>query len=424
MKSYVKDTYTNLKTRTLLHGYSGMSNGEKKSVYNVLKYLACREKPIFDYENLHESQIEGGDHINKDLTNVIKSSETYDEIKKQIDGCSTDECLFAHAILAYHIDPKSLLLLTTAIHSRVRPMLDGGKDGWFDNFSLNSYLYQLTTFVYQDHDDNDDSTYSIAKPKTPLINPQFELDNPHDLLFHLGNLYRCFKEFGIATKEELYELTKEEATNKLDKLVEKYPYFTYQCHGCDFFKLPDRSCSIKDIFQFCKRYPNTLVGGILNTETYESGRGQHWMCLLFRDSTAYLLCSQAGNFDSFHDNNELNLVSELNKYGFAQRHNPETIQKDNSNCGLYSTLFNLMALVQLDELNRGRQFNMNGGLKVRYKNKIHESTIESNVNAVAKQIPKFNIKEIVNQIGVNAKNINNKGIYQLKKRLIDWELKD
>ena len=143
MKSYVKDTYVNLKTRTLLHDCNGMSNGEKQSVYNVLKYLACREKSIFNYEY----QVEGGDHIKDDLTKVIKSSKTYDEIKKQIDGCKTDECLLAHAILAYHIDPKSLLLLTTAIHTRVRPMLDSGKDGWFDNFSLNSYLYQLTTFV-------------------------------------------------------------------------------------------------------------------------------------------------------------------------------------------------------------------------------------------------------------------------------------
>ena len=189
-------------------------------------------------------------------------------------------------------------------------------------------------------------------------------------------------------------------------------------HGCDFFKIPDRACTIKDIFQFTKRYPNTLVGGILNTETYESGRGQHWVCLLFRDSTAYLLCSQAGNFNSFHDKNEINLKSELNKYGFAQRYNNQSIQKDNSNCGLYSTLFNLMALIQLDDLNKGKRFGMTGGLKINHKNKIRN--LESKNDA--SQIPQFNITEIVKQIGVNAKNINNKGIYQLKKRLINWEL--
>ena len=411
MKSYVKDTYVDLKTRTLLHGFSGMTEGEKNSVYNVLRYLACKEKPIIK----HEFQAEGGDFIARDLSKVIKSSKTYDEIKKQIDGCKTDECLLAHAILAYHVDPKSLLLLTTAIHTRVKPMLDGGRDGWFDNFSLNSYLYQLTTFVYQDYDDNDKATYSISKPNSPLVKEEFKLEHPQDLLFHLGNLYRCFKEFGIASREEIYNLSNEEATNKLDHLIKKYPYFTYQCHGCDFFKYADRSCTIKDIFQFTKRYPNTLIGGILNTETYESGRGQHWVCLLFRDSTAYLLCSQSGNFDSFHDNNKLNLVSELNKYGFAQRHNPETIQKDNSNCGLYSTLFNLVALMQLDELNKGKKFNMNGGLKVKFKNNQQNRDSTST-------IPKLNISEIVKQIGINAKNMNSKGIYQLKKRLIDWKL--
>lgn len=421
MKSYVKDTYINLKTRTLLHGNNGMSDGEKKIVFNVLQYLATKKKPIV----YHKNQTDGGDFISNDLKKIIKSSNTYDEIKNKIDGCKTDECLMAHAILAFHIDPKSLLMLTTAIHTRVRPMLDSGKDGWFDNFTLNSYLYQLTTFVYQDYDNNDNSTYSIAKPKSNLINYKQRIDNPQDILFHLGNLYRCFKEFGIASKEEIYKLNNNEAINKLDKLVEKYPYFTYQCHGCDVFNISDRCCTIKDIFQFCKRYPHTLVGGILNTETYASGKGQHWVCIMFRDSTVYLLCSQAGNFNSFNDNSENNMISELIKYGFAQKYNTELIQKDNSNCGLYSTLFNLVAIMQLDEINKNNSVNLHGGkhLKIKPKNNNFkfENKSENNLNKNI-IIPKLNISKIVNQIGINAKGMNSKGIYQLKKRLVDWEL--
>lgn len=410
IKSYIKDTYVNLKTRTLLHNHNGMSDGEKRSVYNVLKYLATREKPIFN----HETQYNGGNFITSDLTNIIKSSSNYDEIKSKIEGCKTDECLMAHAILAYHIDPKSLLMLTTAIHTRVKPMLDDGKNGWFDNFSLNSYLYQLTTFVYEDFEDNDSSTYTIAKPRTILINESIKLTNPNDLLFHLGNLYRCFKEFGIGTKEEIYKLSNEEATSKLDQLNKKYPYYTYQCHGCDVFDIPDRSCSIRDIKEFCGRYPNSIVGGILNTETYASGRGQHWVCLLFRDSTAYLMCSQAGDFNSFHDQGKL--LNQLNQYGFGQKYNSETIQKDSSNCGLYSTLFNLVSIIQLDKINNKIiSQNMNGGKLIRKQS-------ETVVTNATYEIPKLNISEIVKQIGINAEIMHSQGIFQLKNKLIGWNL--
>jgi hypothetical protein len=410
IKSYIKDTYINLKTRTLLHDHNGMSNGEKQTVYNVLKYLATREKPIFN----HESQYSGGNFITSDLTNIIKSSSNYDDIKNKIEGCKTDECLMAHAILAYHIDPKSLLMLTTAIHTRVKPMLNDGKNGWFDNFSLNSYLYQLTTFVYEDFEDNDSSTYTIAKPKTNLINESNKLTNPNDLLFHLGNLYRCFKEFGIGTKEEIYKLSHEEAVSKLDDLNEKYPYYTYQCHGCDVFDISDRSCSISDIKEFCDRYPNSIVGGILNTETYASGKGQHWVCLLFRDSTVYLMCSQAGDFSSFHDQGKL--LKQLTQFGFGQKYNSETIQKDGSNCGLYSTLFNLVSIIQLDKINNktiGQ--NMNGGKLIRK----HSETVVMNT---ASKIPKLDISEIVKQIGINAEIMHSQGIFQLKNKLIGWNL--
>ena len=71
--------------------------------------------------------------------------------------------------------------------------------------------------------------------------------------------------------------------------------------------------------------------------------------------------------------------------------------------------------MQLDELNKGKKFNMNGGLRVKFKNN-QQNRYPTSI------IPKLNISEIVKQIGINAKNMNSKGIYQLKKRLIDWKL--
>lgn len=393
--SYIKDTYINLKTRTLLHDYNGMSEIEKEKIFKILSYLANLPTLLYNQPDKYSFVPE----MRQKIISTIKHSKKYDDIKSSIINCTSDECLMAHMLLTFHAIPKSLLMITTSIHTRVKPMIEEGKDAWFDNFSLNAYLYQLTTIVYSDFDDNNDtSVFSINKPLL-LINKNKTITNPKSLLYNLGNLYRCFLEFEIPSKEKIDCLSNIEALNYLDKLVEKYPYFTYQCHGCDCFDMSSKTCSIRDISEFSKRYPNTLIGGILNTETYASGKGQHWMAMLFLNSQVYLICSQASNFDSLHDGGKL--VKQLNQFGFGKQYNPKTIQHDSSNCGLYSVLSNLMAIIQLNDIN------------------TNTSTIKfegSNSKTL------LNIAEIINDIGNDAKKINKKGIYKLKERLIGWSL--
>lgn len=384
--TYINDTYTNLNTRTLLHDSNGMTKIEKEKIYKILDFLASQPKLLYNCEDKYIFIPE----LRKKMISLIKSKNNYDDIKNSIKDCKTDECFMAHVLLCFHAIPKALLMISTSIHTRVRPMLEEGKTGWFDNFSLNAYLYQLTTVVYSEYDDNsDDSMFSINKPKL-LIKNEKKISNPKSLLYNLGNLYRCFFEFNISHEDEIMRLSNEEALNYLDKLVEKYPYFTYQCHGCDCFELSSKTCTIQDISEFSKRYPNTLIGGILNTETYSSGKGQHWMAVLFLNSQVYLICSQGGDFNSFHDKNRLN--SQLNKFGFGKQYNSTIIQNDSSNCGLYSVLSNLMALIQLNNLNK----------------------LEKDIF--------LNIAEIVDNIGNDAKKLNKKGIYKLKERLIGWTM--
>lgn len=395
--SYIKDTYIDLKTHTLLHNGSSMTEIEKQKVFKILSYLV-NQTILYDCADKYEFV---SDLRNKMIT-LIKHSKNYDEIKSSIIGCTTDECLMAHMLLTFHAIPKSLLMITTSIHTRVKPMIEEGKDAWFDNFSLNSYLYQMTTIVYSDYDNNDDpSIFSINKPSI-LIKKDKNITNPKSLLYNLGNLYRCFLEFGISTEKEIERLSDDKALDYLDKLVEKYPYFTYQCHGCDCFEISSKTCSIRDISEFSKRYPNTLIGGILNTETYASGKGQHWMAMLFLNSQVYLICSQGSNFDGLHDGGKL--VKQLKQFGFGKQYNPKTIQHDSSNCGLYSVLFNLMAIIQLNNLNKT---NITEDL-----DKVNGSNIKTLLN----------ITEIVDDIGSDAKKINKKGIYKLKERLIGWSL--
>lgn len=404
MNSLIEEgKFRNLNTRTFLHDKNGLTNKEKEMVFKTLKYLANKEE--INEANKNDKECE---KIINEFHRLVLNSKNYDEIKNNIYNCETDECLLAHAIITYHIDIKSLLMLTIAIHSRVKP-LKNGKDEWCDNFTLNSFLYQFTTFVYSDSDDNKKSTYSISKPQK-LINKEKPIDNPKEILFHLGNLYRLFHEFNISDIEEIKGISNSQAVEMLDKLNLKYPYYTYQCHGCDCFTLSDKSVSIYDIKQFMERYPNSLIGGILNTKTYRSGKGQHWVALMFRNNVAYLFCSQSNNFKCFE---EKTLVEQLIENAISMRFNPITIQHDPSNCGVYSTLFNLVSLINLDEIN---EKNNEQHIDDERNNKNNKNKIKGKG-----EDSQLDINKIVNEyIGENALKFHPDGIYGIKKMFIGY----
>ena len=560
MKSWFVDDFDNYNTCTIL-GSKQPTDLEKERIFKVIEYIATNSVPniAVEYSNkFHNIVME----IARQNISYI---EKYNSLKSKIEGCETNECLLMHVAKTYGLTPKSLLMETIAIHSRIKKL--DHKDAWFDNFSLNSFLLQLTTIVYSEYDDNKDKfvksitfndktpsdstiksksknenlsggdskseghmgtivpkefnfeedssdtfgnenmrnviynlemigiknknqkfdrlttalsggnlnlefypnsknlsqfvskylksksiesiksgsvktksegpmgTYvpktnllkSGSKTKTKLtkpfypnlenlsqfiskylkletikskkstkstkstkskllggestnqskINKSVKLTNPMQLLFHLGNNYRTFIEFGT-TADKIKDNDK--ATELLDKLVEKYPYYTGCTHGCDVFTsdFRDKSVSIYDIHEFCQRYPFSIVGYILNTKTYKSGKGQHWMALLFKSDNVYLICSQASGFNAFE---EKTLEQDLEKCGFSKEWNTKTIQIDHSSCGLYSVLSNL-------------SFIMNGG-----------------------GTRKPDIKKIVDMIGKEAKGINEEGIYTIKQKL-------
>ena len=463
MKSWFVDDFNNYNTCTIL-GSKQPTDLEKERIFKVIEYIATSSVPNIAVEHsnvLHNLIME---IVRKNISYVEK----YNTLKSKIEGCETNECLLIHIAKAYGLTPKSLLMETIAIHSRIKKLED--KDAWFDNFSLNSFLLQLTTIIYSEYDKNNDkfvksitfedsnsnltggdssildnnedfenirnmiynlelSNYEIAKrkieksnvaankTKKPItkmnnliggesensiteksvsqkmkvrsnsshrsfrLNKNIKLTNPTQLLFHLGNNYRCFIEFGI-TADKVKDNDK--AVELLDKLNEKYPYYTGCTHGCDVFT-PDfrnKSVSIYDIHEFCQRYPFSIVGYILNTKTYKSGRGQHWMALIFKGNSVYLICSQASGFNAF---DEKTLEQDLEKCGFSKEWNTKTIQIDHSSCGLYSVLSNL-------------SFIINGG-----------------------GTRKPDIKKIVDMIGKEAKGINEEGIYMIKQKLAGFD---
>ena len=109
------------------------------------------------------------------------------------------------------------------------------------------------------------------------------------------------------------------------------------------------SLSINEITKFLERYPSARVGYILNTATYRSGRGQHWVALELTKGKAKLICSQNSDFDVFDDGGRL--MSALSKNMYGMEHNDRNIQRDNYACGTYAFI-SLMELLRFGDIKK------------------------------------------------------------------------
>lgn len=128
-----------------------------------------------------------------------------------------------------------------------------------------------------------------------------------------------------------------------DLCYKRYPFFYGGSHGCDVFDMPTLSLSLEEIKQFLDRYPSARVGYILNTATYASGNGEHWVALELTKGKARLVCSQQSDFNTFKDGGRLR--NELHRLGFGEEWNTREIQKDEHSCGMFSAM-SLMKLLQ------------------------------------------------------------------------------
>ncbi len=360
IESTVNDNvFDHVKTKTLLRGDEPRTF-EKDAIVRVLKYLA-KKNPDLTFSKYVISTCTHSDN-----------EKNYDALMKGIKDCDSAECLMLNAIQEFHIVPRCLLMLTTAICTRVMPYTS--KTEWFDNFTLNSYLYQLTTIVNKEYDKPE--LFSVKNKS--IINESVALINPQKMLNYYGNDFRCFIEFDKTTEDIT---TDEEATKCMDELMTKYYYSTGCAHGCDCFRIP-MGGTIAEIAAMCKRYPRNLFGYILNTATYESGKGKHWIVFMFRDKTAYYICSFGHDQSSLMDCHYI--TNELATNGMSIEYNMMKIQEDNYNCGLFSVLSTLAFIIESAKTS---------GTKV-------------------------DIIKVVSRIGANAQNINEEGIDEIRMALV------
>ena len=359
-ESIIEDNiFDHVKTKTLLRGEEPREF-EKDAMIRVLKYFANKNPN----KELSKCIIYNCNHLD--------NSVNYDNLIKNIKDCDNAECLMLNAAKIFHIKPRSLLMLTTAICTRVMPF--PSKTEWFDNFTLNSYLYQLTTIVDKKYDK--DGIFSVDIQ--PIINKSEQLFNPCKMLDYYGNSFRCFIEFG----KDSEEITgPREATEKMDKLMEKYVYSTGCTHGCDCFRIPIGG-TIHEIAAMCRRYPKNLFGYILNTSTYESGSGKHWVMAIFRGKTMYYICSFGKDQSRLMDCQYI--TEELSKEGISIEYNMLKLQEDNYNCGLFSVLSTLVFILEAGQSGNS----------------------------------KINISRVVNRIGINAKNINKNGVDAIRMAIV------
>lgn len=360
IESTVNDNvFDHVRTKTLLRGEEPRKF-EKDAIINVLKYLS-NKNPELSFSKFVLEKCTDTDNV-----------KNYDILMKSINDCDSAECLMLNAIQEFHITPRSLLMLTTAICTRVMPY--PSKTEWFDNFTLNSYLYQLTTIV----DKKFDKPELFAINLDPIINKSESLVNPQKILSYFGNDFRCFINFGKISEDVTND---EDATKYMDQLMEKYCYSTGCTHGCDCFRIP-LGPTIKEIAACCRRYPRNLFGYILNTATYESGNGKHWIMMMFRDRTAYYICSfghdQSSLMDAYY------ITNQLADNGMSIEYNMMRLQEDGCNCGLFSVLSTLAFILECGNTN-GR---------------------------------KIDITKVVDRIGKNAENINSKGVEQIRMALV------
>jgi hypothetical protein len=256
------------------------------------------------------------------------------------------ESILAEIITKTNNNEKSLF--GSAIKTLTRPEKAGATE-WMDNQRLTRLMGSLDMIMWSgcDVDYYSDDIY-VVKDKPEPINNNIELTNYNRFVKLILKPFRKYLIINGLLKDlnPNANLTDKEI---LDIAYKYFPWHSGGAHGWDVFveKNGKRSLTVKEIKQFFQRYPSSRIGYILNTKTYNSGRGQHWIALEFSKDNAKMICSQGGTFQSFitdnepqfmFDNSKTKFLHDLEENGFGLNYNGVNIQNDNFNCGLYSLL--------------------------------------------------------------------------------------
>lgn len=330
----IEDTYENYNTRTLLYGKE-LNTYYKNILFEVYKY--------YNYKDMSRDgsyvSTERKQQIIKFLHKVFERKDlNYDKLM-QCFGAKTHECLLAYMLIAFKTETKNLDLILRCMYTYGRVLPFDSKNEWFDNYRLNNYGNPLNMVMWKKYDSEHIYTIDVYEPKP--INSSVKLNFNDVIKFLVGslrafiinnNLYPgCVKRSSNAG-EQNRKLTAEQIC---DECYLHYPYYYGGAHGCDVFDI-GLTLTLEEITKFLNRYPSARVGYILNTATYKSGKGEHWVALELTKGKAKMICSQQSDFTVFHDGGVLD--SKLKRLLYGQEWNTKRLQNDSYNCGIFSSL--------------------------------------------------------------------------------------
>ena len=398
----ITDTFVNYDTNSMLYGKQ-ITPYYKNVILEVFKYYN-NQKDIYGNTEIKQQIIKYIHRLFDKKPNI-----SFEELMIAFDA-QTVECLIGYFLVAYMTNKLDLILRTMYTFGRVLKLKT--KTEWFDNYRLNAYGNVLNMIMWKKFDQKgiftiDEDPKPINKkvelsfyPKIIkflvgslrafiIINQLYPRNEKmsgggldasnqnHTMdeseLFDLNENAPEFikndsllSNYQVEANESFYtsdmtERLDEEVMERLvgannmsdeeicDACYEHYPFYFGGAHGCDVFDMFNMSLSIDELTQFLERYPSAKIGYILNTATYRSGRGQHWMAFELVHKKARLVCSQKSDFNVFDDGGVL--LNNLKKNGYELEHNDKNIQVDGYACGAYSFV-SLMELLRFDDIKK------------------------------------------------------------------------
>lgn len=266
--------------------------------------------------------------------------EIYDELLKLL-KIETPEGLLSYLFYIYEPSPEDLIYKTFNTFCGIRS-LDHVND-WFDNYRLDGICASHNLVMYHDFDKK--GIYTVERSAPHDIKRDVKIDFEKTKRLLVGSLRSFIISNNLYQSNENYtipETFKElDAETICDECYIHYPFFYGGCHGWDVV-FGEKSLSIKELYDFTTRYPKAIVGYIFNTSTYQSGSGQHWTAVCFKNRKCYLVCSEASDFSAYMEYKDsektITFNQILNQYSFGLEYNPTAIQRDSHSCGMFSAL--------------------------------------------------------------------------------------
>ena len=296
---------------------------------------------------------------------------TFNDLVQLFGAESSFECLMSYLLTGFmsgfQTDPMKLLMYT---YGRALP-LDGAHE-WMDNFRINNLGYPMNMFVWGKYDN--ETNFSVHQQEPEPINTSVELPNYERVYNYIVTPFR-----GIIIHNE-QGIAYDDYKAMCDACYLRYPCCFCGAHGCDVYDIKDMSLSVEEITQVIHRYPSWHIQYVLNTATYASHNGTHWVALELTAGHAKLICSQGSSFGCFADNGKL--ANSLSTCGFRHQWNNFGVQRDGYNCGIFSPIALYMLLIHDGDITKA----VKEGIGENGVNIHGTDNSASNINEVRKKL--------------------------------------